>query len=92
MANFIRESRGLGMVEHRGKCAIEVAAEKHVRRCLNARGQLREDVKQLDGKVDDVRLDVAGLKIRASVWGAVAGMIPAAIAIIWHFLQGRTTK
>ena len=52
--------------------------------------QLREDVKQLDGKVDDVRLDVAGLKIRASAWGALAGMIPAAIAIIWHYLSGRT--
>ena len=62
------------------------------REVMASLGQLREDVKQLDGKVDDVRLDVAGLKIRASVWGAVAGMIPAAIAIIWHYLQGRTTK
>ena len=50
---------------------------------------LREDVKALDGKVDEVRLDMAGLKVKASVWGAIAGAIPAAVAIAWHYLSGR---
>jgi len=52
--------------------------------------QLREDVRQLDGKVDGVRIDVAGLKIKASLWGALAGAVPAGIAIVWHFLSGRS--
>jgi len=62
------------------------------REVMESLRQLRDDVRQLDGKVDDVRLDVAGLKIKASLWGAIAGTIPAAIAIIWHVLSGRTTK
>ena len=65
---------------------------EHRRQVLESLRQLREDVKQLDGKVDDVRVDVAGLQVKASAWGALAGMIPAAIAIVWHYLSQRTAK
>ena len=51
---------------------------------------LRDEVRLVKGQVDAVRLDVAGLKVKASLWGAMAGTIPAAIAIIWHYLSGRT--
>ena len=60
------------------------------REVMSAIRALKEDVRALDGKVDDVRLDVAGLKIRASAWGAIAGAIPAAIAILWHYLSGKS--
>lgn len=50
---------------------------------------LREDVKALDDKVDGVRLDVAGLKVKAAGWGALAGAVPAGLAILWHYFAGR---
>lgn len=50
---------------------------------------LRDDVKALDDKVDGVRIDVAGLKIKASAWGALAGAVPAAVAILWHYFSGK---
>jgi hypothetical protein len=40
---------------------------------------LEERVDALDEKLTLVRIDVAGLKVRAGVWGAVAGMIPALV-------------
>jgi hypothetical protein len=38
---------------------------------------LEERVDGIDDKLTLVRIDVAGLKIRAGIWGATAGMIPA---------------
>lgn len=44
-------------------------------------GELREEVMRL-------REDVAGLKVRSGLWGAVAGAIPAGIAIVWFLFRG----
>lgn len=40
---------------------------------------LEAEVAALDEKLTLVRIDVAGLKVRAGVWGAIAGMVPALI-------------
>ena len=43
----------------------------------------------LDNKLDDVRIEIAKLKVKAGVWGAFGGAIPVAIALgVWaveHF-------
>lgn len=40
---------------------------------------LEDRVDAIDDKLTLVRIDVAGLKIRAGIWGAGAGMIPALV-------------
>lgn len=43
---------------------------------------LGEDLHRVEDKVETLLIDVAMLKIKAGAWGAVAGMIPAALAIV----------
>ena len=38
----------------------------------------------IDKKVSDLRVDLAALKIRAGLWGAIAGALPAlVVAVMW---------
>lgn len=36
---------------------------------------------RLEGKVDVCIKDIAGLKVKSGVWGAIAGMIPVTIGL-----------
>lgn len=47
--------------------------------------ELDADIKALDEKVTLLRIDVAQLKIKAGIWGAVAGMIPGIISAVLLF-------
>lgn len=40
---------------------------------------MESDIQGLDEKITLLRIDVAQLKVKAGVWGAAAGMIPALI-------------
>lgn len=43
---------------------------------------LAVDVQRIEDKVEALLIDVAMLKVKAGVWGAVAGAIPATIGIV----------
>jgi hypothetical protein len=43
---------------------------------------LEERGKCIEKKVGDLRVDVAQLKVKAGVWGAVAGFIGAAVPVL----------
>lgn len=54
---------------------------------------LKSQVRQLESKVDsfraddiaNVKVEIALLKQKAAVWGAVSGLVPSAIAaLIWY--------
>lgn len=47
--------------------------------------QLERDIIDLDEKVTLLRIDVAQLKVKAGMWGAVAGMVPALITAFVAF-------
>lgn len=47
--------------------------------------QLDDDIKSLESQVIRLRIDVAQLKVKAGMWGAVAGMVPALITAIVAF-------
>ena len=47
----------------------------------------REDFSAMRGEVSDMGKAVASLKVKASVWGALGGMIPACIALLLVVLQ-----
>jgi hypothetical protein len=38
-------------------------------------------IEALDEKVTLCRIEIAGLKVKSGIWGAVAGMIPVAIGL-----------
>lgn len=40
----------------------------------------------LDGKLDEIMKDVSTLKVKAGMWGAIAGMIPVAVALAIIYL------
>ena len=42
---------------------------------------LEKKMVSLDEKVTLCRIDIAGLKVKSGIWGAIAGMIPAAIGV-----------
>ncbi len=43
---------------------------------------LATDLQRVEDKVEALLIDVAMLKVKAGVWGAVAGAIPATIGIV----------
>lgn len=43
---------------------------------------------RMEDKLEGLVVDVAMLKVKAGVWGAAAGMIPAAVAILMMTLGG----
>ncbi len=49
----------------------------------------RLDQRQADTQnvVGDIRVAVAGLKVKAGVWGAIAGLIPSAIVAIYFIVK-----
>lgn len=57
-------------------------------------GELDSLKTRLDG-VDEklvlVRIDVAQLKVKAGMWGAAAGLIPALVTAFVVFVQGGST-
>lgn len=46
---------------------------------------LEADVLAIDEKVTLLRIDVAQLKVKAGMWGAVAGMVPALVTAFVAF-------
>jgi hypothetical protein len=44
--------------------------------------ELAKGLERVEAKVEGLVIDVAMLKVKAGVWGATAGMIPAAITIL----------
>lgn len=47
----------------------------------------REDFGAMRGEVFDLGKAVAGLKVKAGVWGALAGMIPASLALLVFLIK-----
>lgn len=48
----------------------------------SGQAEFRDDVQSL-------RVDMAVLKTKAGVWGALAGAVPVAIGLMLHWLTGR---
>jgi hypothetical protein len=46
------------------------------------------DVQRVEDKVEALLIDVAMLKVKAGVWGAVAGAIPSTIAVAMTLAVG----
>ena len=48
--------------------------------------RLNECHKGLGFKVDNVRTDIAMLKVKSGIWGAIAGMIPTGVLVVVYLL------
>lgn len=51
--------------------------------------RLDERVGCVDKKLDIARLEIVGLKVKASLWGFIAGTIPAIGALLLLLLRNR---
>ena len=47
--------------------------------------QLREDLKSARSEINDIRIEMTTLKVKAGMWGLLAGTVPAAVAVMLHF-------
>ena len=50
--------------------------------------QIDEAIAELRAEVVGVRIDVATLKVKAGIWGAAAGCIPALVGVLAIFVGG----
>ena len=50
--------------------------------------QIDEAIAELRAEVVGVRIDVATLKVKAGIWGAAAGCLPALVGALAIFLGG----
>ena len=47
----------------------------------------------IEGKLTQIQVDIATLKVKAGVWGGIAGLIPVVIAIVMFYAtQGGVSK
>lgn len=48
--------------------------------------QLREDVKAARDEINDIRIEMTTLKVKAGLWGLLAGTLPAFVtALLMYF-------
>jgi hypothetical protein len=57
---------------------------KHV---LKEIGRQDECIIELEKKVQDTQVEIAMLKVKAGVWGLIAGLIPSVFALIYIYLK-----
>lgn len=50
---------------------------------------LGKDIGRLEDKVETLLIDVAMLKVKAGAWGAIAGCVPAGVAIVLSLVVGQ---
>lgn len=62
--------------------------EQWSRHVLVELNRLNNNYERLNEKIDQVCLDVATVKVKAGVWGAIAGIIPAALVAFYLMLKG----
>lgn len=48
---------------------------------------LEDKMNDIDEKVNLCRIDIAGLKVKSGIWGAIAGLIPAAVGVTMWILS-----
>lgn len=54
---------------------------------------LDSDVKHIRVKdIPGLQVEIAALKVKAGIWGAVAGLIPAALAIMYMWIHYPATS
>ena len=58
-------------------------SEDYIRRALD---QQYEEIKAIQRSLSLIESTLAGLKVKASVWGAMAGMLPALAAILYSLV------
>jgi len=56
---------------------------------LNELKRLGDSYEQLDEKMTQVMVEVGMLKVKAGVWGGLAGLISAAVAVGYIFLNNK---
>jgi hypothetical protein len=70
---------------------MENGWEKYQKQVLNELEDLNNDLRALTKSVIDLRVEMAGLQVKAGMWGAIAGGIPALVAVLavlWHHFAG----
>ena len=61
---------------------------QYQRLVLSKLDEHQSEISQIRSHVVQIRIDVSALKIRAGVWGALAGLLPAiGVAIFWMLRQ-----
>ena len=48
-------------------------------------GEHDEKFTSIDSKLTKIQIDIATLKVKAGVWGGIAGLIPVVIATVMFF-------
>lgn len=51
--------------------------------------ELKETVKTMHNELTDIKVEIAMLKVKSGVWGALAGLIPAIITFIYFWIRGK---
>jgi len=46
----------------------------------------------IDSKLTQIQIDIATLKVKAGVWGGIAGLVPVVLALVLFFVTQSTAK
>ena len=59
---------------------------------MDKRGEHDEKFTSIESKLMKIQVDLATLKVKAGIWGGLAGMIPVVIAIVMFYATQTEVK
>tara|TARA_B100000749_G_scaffold260309_1_gene231668 strand:+ start:1265 stop:1483 length:219 start_codon:yes stop_codon:yes gene_type:complete len=59
--------------------------EQYQKLVMDKLGEHDEKFASIENKLISLQVDIATLKVKAGVWGGVAGLIPVVIAVVMFF-------
>jgi len=65
--------------------AVVDSWEQYQKLVMDKLSEHDEKFTSIENKLISLQVDIATLKVKAGVWGGVAGLIPAVIAIVMFF-------
>ena len=61
--------------------------EQYQKMVINKLDAHDSDFKTIEDKLTSIQVEIATLKVKASIWGGLAGLIPVVLGIVLFFSQ-----
>ena len=45
------------------------------------------DIKEIRNSINGIQVEIAMLKVKSGMWGAMGGMIPVLVALMWWIME-----
>jgi len=85
----LRESKeAIKELEMRQGQTIDKIERRMLEKYDRLEARVNELSKEFEEKFTQIHTDIVTLKLKSGIWGAIAGMIPVFVYIVWQLISG----